>query len=426
MLPMQRAETDTDIFIAGAGASGLAAACAAAEAGVRVICADSNEKPGRKLAATGNGRCNITNEFCNALMYNREAVNFVRHVIHSDTVEKTVGWFEDNGLLIVSEQEGRCYPYSGQASSVADMLTETASSRGVQFILGDRIAECSSEDGIFVIRFDSGKTVTAGKLVIATGGRAGLRFGSTGDGYGFAKSFGHTLNAPRPALVACESDDPVISGIKGRARAKVTLIDNGVQRYSEYGEVQFTGTGLSGICVMNITRYIKAARPANRKKGKDAPEKSQDEQHEYILRLNFMPEIDGAALAELLVRSMKEVPLGKALSWIVNSRIADKVVELSSGDTPEKRAESAVKLLQGMDVKVKSTKGWNEAQVTRGGVKTDEVNYENMESRIVPGLYFCGEVLDVDGPCGGFNLQWAWSSGFLCGRSAAEACLAED
>ena len=423
---MHRTETDTDIFIVGAGASGLAAACESASAGARVICADGNDAPGRKLAATGNGRCNITNAFCNALVYNRDAVSFVRRIIHSDTVEKTVEWFENNGLLIVEEQEGRCYPYSGQASSVVDMLFKTAVSHGAEFYFGYKITSCSSEDGVFVVRFESGCVVTAKKLIIAAGGRAGLRFGSTGDGFGFAKSFGHTLNAPRPALVACESDDPAVEGIKGRARARVTLLDNGSEKYSEYGEVQFTGTGLSGICVMNVTRYMRAPRPAGKRKMKrtDSLPAQTEEQHDYIIRLNFMPELDAEALAEVIFKSMEinGITLEEALSWIVNSRIAKKAAALSSGADVRETAERAAGLLQHFDVRVKSTKGWNDAQVTRGGVRTSEVNCENMESKIIPGLYFCGEVLDVDGPCGGYNLQWAWSSGFLCGRSAAEAC----
>lgn len=422
---MHRRETDTDVLIIGAGASGLAAACAAAEKGARVLCVDGNDAPGRKLAATGNGRCNITNAYSRSLMYNTEAVGLVRRIIRSDTVKKTVDWFERHGLLIVEEQEGRCYPYSGQASSVVDMLVNTAKAEGAEFLLGDRTEECSFVDGVFEVLLDSGKKIKAKKLVIATGGRAGLRFGSTGDGYGFAKSFGHSLNPPRPALVACESDDPKIKGLKGRARARVTLIEDGREGYSEYGEVQFTGTGLSGICVMNITRFMKTARPAKRKKDNEK-QMPQEKQREYSLRLNFLPELNREKLAAMLVKSMKEVPLEEALSWIVNSRIAEKAAELCQGDTPLDRAENAVELLCNFDIRIKSTKGWNEAQVTHGGVKTDEVDHENMESRMQPGLYFCGEVLDVDGPCGGHNLQWAWSSGFLCGRSAAEACLAEN
>ncbi len=413
-------KTDTDILIIGAGASGLAAACSAASAGAAVIAADGNDRPGRKLSATGNGRCNLTNKDGRPGIYNKNAVDFVECVFRKFNHEDTLRMFRDSGLLIREEQEGRCYPYSGQAAAVTDLLTEKAVSLGVRFFLGDTVSECYEEKNGFFTRFSSGKILNSRSLIIATGGRAGLRFGSTGDGYGFAKSFGHSLRAPGPALVACESDDPALAGLKGRARAQVTLIEDGTETYSEYGEVQFTGTGLSGICVMNLTRFMEASRPAPKKKKKnqndpDIGESKKHKEHEYMISMDFVPEYSREEILGILNVSCSTVPMQTALSWIVNDRIA-RVVSMKSGESLDRAAA----LLKRFQVRINHTKGWNDAQVTRGGITLEEIDPETMGSRLVPGLFFSGEIVDVDGPCGGHNLQWAWSSGYLSGLSAAE------
>lgn len=422
MSDMKKCLTDTDILIIGAGASGLAAACAAASAGVSVIAVDGNDRPGRKLSATGNGRCNLTNTQCTPADYNREASEFVEHVFRRFDPKDTLRAFRKEGLLIREEQEGRCYPYSGQASVVTNLLIQKARSTGARFELGDAVISCSANHGIYYTEFASGAVLKSRCLIIATGGRAGLHFGSTGDGYGFAKSFGHTLRAPRPALVACESDDPFLSGLKGRARAQVTLTENGQDLYTEYGEVQFTGSGLSGICVMNLTRYMDAARPAPKKKNKSragnlekSERKFQELPHEYVIRIDFVPEYTEQEIASLLQCSVQNVSMQEALSRIVNERIAAAVSGVAE-DSVKKAAE----LLKSFQVRINYTKGWGDAQVTRGGIRLDELDPDTMQSRLVPGLFFCGEVADVDGPCGGYNLQWAWSSGYLGGISAAE------
>ena len=414
--------TDTDVLIIGAGASGLAAACAAASAGVSVIAADGNDRPGRKLSATGNGRCNLTNTRCTPSDYNQDASEFVERVFRRFDPKDTLRAFQEEGLLIREEQEGRCYPYSGQASAVTDLLIQKARSAGTRFELGDAVISCSVSQGVFFTEFATGVVLKSRCLIIATGGRAGLHFGSTGDGYGFAKSFGHTLRAPRPALVACESDDPFLSGLKGRARAQVTLMEDGRDLYTEYGEVQFTGSGLSGICVMNLTRYMEAVRPVPKKRKKSragnlekAERNSQEPSHEYVIRIDFVPEYTEQEIASLLQCSMQSVSMKEALSRIVNDRISDAVSGMARGS-----GKKAAELLKSFQVRINYTKGWGDAQVTRGGIRLDELDPDTMQSRLVPGLFFCGEVADVDGPCGGYNLQWAWSSGYLGGISAAE------
>lgn len=414
--------TDTDVLIIGAGASGIMAACAASGTGARTLAVDGNDRAGRKLSATGNGRCNFTNTGCRPEDYNEGAEAFVRSVFSRFDNRDAMEAFEKAGLPVREEQEGRCYPYSGQAAAVTDMLVKRAGRSGTDFRLGDPVTACSCEDGIFSVEFASGDVISSRSLVIATGGRAGLRFGSTGDGYGFARGFGHSLAAPRPALVPCVSEDEALAGLRGRARGRVTLYEDGAEKYSEYGEIQFTGTGLSGICVMNLTRYMDAPRPAPKKKKKKARAAARST-HSYAIGIDFLPEYTEQEISAFLESGMKTAPFEEALSWLVNSRIAAAVAAMCIGEDAGSAGQlinKAAGLLKNFMVDIQSTKGWVDAQVTRGGVRNDEVDPESLESRLRPGLFLCGEVLDVDGPCGGYNLQWAWSSGYLAGISAGE------
>ena len=246
-----------DVAVIGAGASGMAAALAAAENGASVIILDGNDKAGKKLYATGNGRCNFTNK-------------------NADGADESIELFRRLGMMPRVEDEGRCYPYSGQAASLVSVLERAVIRAGAVIHLSDRAADVkrTAEHGNYAgvyrhfnIVCDSGASFTAKNVIIATGGRAGLKFGSTGDGYGFAKSFGHTLAAPRPALVAVESEDEFMSALKGvRAKASVTLELNGNVLDKESGEIQFTGTGVSGICVFDLTRFMDAPRPYKTRK----------------------------------------------------------------------------------------------------------------------------------------------------------------
>ncbi len=401
---------DTDVLVIGAGASGLIAAAEAGEAGARVILVDGNDRVGHKLYATGNGRCNLTNVQCSEKDYNGSGDGFVKTVLSAFPVEAALEYFRDAGLLIREEQEGRCYPYSGQAASVVAVLERRAASAGVVFRGGSPVVSCGRENGAFTAELASGETFTAGALVIACGGRAGLRFGSTGDGYGFARSFGHTLQPPRPALAGCVIDDPNVEALKGRVRAVVTLYVNGKAAQSEAGEVQFTGYGISGICVMNLTRFIHTAPPRKKKKNRPLAEEPRDR---YEIGIDFVPEMTESELNELLCGFRNHAEPVDAYAGVVTRSTAEVLARLcpETGD--------AAARLKDWRMPVTAVRGWDEAQVTCGGIRREEIHPESMESKLVPGLFFCGEVVDVEGRCGGFNLQWAWSSGAVCGRHAA-------
>lgn len=436
-----------DVAVIGAGASGMAAALAAAEWGASVIVFDGNDKAGKKLYATGNGRCNFTN-------------------INAEGAEESIALFRRLGMMCRVEDEGRCYPYSGQAASLVGALERAARRAGAAFDLGDRVAEVkrysSGSSGAgsgrdqqtsFYILRDSGASAYACSVIIAAGGRAGLKFGSTGDGYGFAKSFGHTLTPPRPALTAVESDDPFMAALKGvRAKGSVTLELNGEVVDTESGEVQFTGTGVSGICVFDLTRHMDAPRPLKKGKKKNkktagvaagaAPVSARSDAHDnaykkYIIGIDLAPDHDKEELAEFVrgalasegkpIDVVSREDIARALSGIVNSKLAGVIAEIAwIPEDPRKSAVRAAYMLKRLKVNVSSTKGWDDAQVTVGGVRLSEIDKNTFGSLLEPGLYFCGEVLDFDGRCGGYNLQWAWSSGTAAGRSAAAYAVDND
>ena len=414
-----RSEKTVDLMILGAGASGMMAAVQAARAGACVFGADGNEKAGKKLYATGNGRCNLTNLLCTPAAYNGLEDGFTEGILKQFSVEDTIDFFGELGMLIREEQEGRCYPYSGQASSVVHFLEQEMHRLGVRFLPGDRAvaSERRQENGIFITELESGRTVRSRTLLIACGGKAGPAFGSTGDGYGLARSFGHTLQPPRPALVGCLSPNPVVKALRGRARAAVVLYENGLEIAREQGEVQFTGMGLSGICVMDLTRFMDAPRPVRRKNRKEQAEADK----QYEIGIDFAPEMTAQDCREFLQKAMdRGKSRGEILSGILNSHTAEVFSEIWE------TTDDAVRLVKDFRVPVEATLGWKDAQVSRGGVRREELEPGSMESRLVPGLYFCGEVVDVDGRCGGYNLQWAWSSGTVCGRNAAARAAGQE
>lgn len=419
-----------DVIVVGAGASGMMAALAAAEAGASVVLLDGNDKAGKKLYATGNGRCNFTNMNMNGSEWAR-------------------GFFAGLGMMSRVEDEGRCYPYSGQAAALVRALENGLARAGVVMRLGDRVADVSlaqvqeQKAELFCAVCDSGASYLAEGVVIATGGRAGLKFGSTGDGYGFAKAFGHTLEPPRPALVAVESDDEFIAALKGvRAKAALSLELNGEKIAEECGEIQFTGTGVSGICVFDLSRFMDAPRPRPAKKKKKNKSNKMEAgggsaveatERKYVIAVDLAPEHDWAEIVGFLrralivacgdVHAVTRADFENIIAGIVNSKLAGVIADMAwiVGE-PEKSVKRAAHILKMLKVSVLCTKGWDDAQVTKGGVRLDEVDGETMESMLMPGLFLCGEVLDFDGRCGGYNLQWAWQTGHAAGCAAALRC----
>lgn len=401
------------VAVIGGGAAGMMAALSAARLlpEGKVVLLEKNPGLGRKLNATGNGRCNFSNRYCRWQDYGGKDPSLVRSAFEHLNPAETTALFEELGILSREESDGRLYPYSEQATSVTEALHEELKAKGVSLRLGTEVISVSKQQNRFHIESGEG-FIEADVLIIATGGKAGHRYGSTGDGYGFAKGFGHTLERPLPALVRIVTEDTFAGRLKGvRAKGSVSLAKGHEIIAAEEGEIQFTEDGLSGICVFDLSRYLG------------------EEPAAYHIRIDLFPEYSADRVLELLKarkRKMAERPAENLLKGMLNDKLVPLYLLLSHipgealiHQVEEEQLLCLSGLLKCREVAVKGTKGWVEAQVTVGGVKSEEIRSDTLESKLVPGLFFAGEILDIDGKCGGWNLQWAWSSGWTAGLHAA-------
>lgn len=349
------------ICIIGAGASGCAAAITAAERGRDICILEKNKEVLRKVAATGNGRCNISNTNC-------------------EEVKDVADFFEDLGIYFAEEDEGRLYPYNRSAATVVEVLEGKLKELGIDIYTETEVKEI--EEG-FTVKTSKG-IFTADKLLIASGGKSGPQFGTTGDGYIFARKLGHTVSTLIPSLTAieCEGNFKKLKGI--RALASVTLRKDGKDIASERGEVQFTEDGLSGICIFNLSRYLKVEKGENFREGI----------RRFTVSVDFLPDMDEEKAHKLIEKV--------GIVSLLKKPLLDIITEQNIKD---------------FEVTVTGAKGWKQSQVTAGGVVTDEIDMSTMESRLVPGLYLAGEVIDYDGPCGGYNLTNAWMTGIKAGKA---------
>jgi len=397
------------IGIIGAGASGMAAALAAAEnENVQVILMERQARVGRKLSATGNGRCNLTNLHANAGGYHGENASFADAALSSFDVSATLDWFRSLGLYTVAEESGRVYPYSDQANSVVDVLRFALEKPNIQLLTGFEVTKVKHTGEGF--RVDSAEeTVFCDKLIIACGGLAGTKLGGSMAGYKLLRSFGHKCTRLRPTLVQLKSAWNGCASLKGvRTNCRVQIFHNGLLHSESCGELQFTEYGLSGPVIFETSR--DACQGAG----------------EWTCRLDFLPDMAGETLkAELIRRKTTGLKAEDLLTGILHNRLGRVIVQSTgiSGYVPiaqleEAELEMVCAAVKGFEVALTEPLGMVSAQVTAGGIFTSEFDATTMESRLVPGLYACGEVLDIDGDCGGYNLQWAWSSGRMAGTHA--------
>ena len=383
------------VAVLGGGASGIMAALTASRYGAEVTLVEKNHRIGKKLLMTGNGRCNFTNINLKAEDYNSAFVSDALGVFSPDD---TIAFFKEAGLVSAIEDAGRVYPASGQASAVLEVLLLELERRKVKVICDfdvDRISE--SKTG-FEIFSKNKEKIHADKVIASFGGKAAPKTGSDGSGYKLLESFGHSVIPLSCALVQLKTD----RSIKGvRAKAKVIHKD-----LTETGEVQFTEYGLSGIPILNLSRHAQ--------KGD-------------IITLDLMPDYSENELFEYL-KTRKEQKLETYLVGIINKQLGQMLLKecgigklsRNSGELKDFEVEKIAKTIKNWHFTVTGKMPWENAQVTKGGISLLEVNRETMESKLIKGCYITGEMLDIDAPCGGFNLQWAWSSGYLAGKSAAQ------
>ena len=399
-----------DIVIIGGGAAGMTAAISALETDPRqrVIIIEKKRELGRKILATGNGRCNLSNVRC------------ARH-------RETLDFFSRLGILTRTDGDGRIYPYTEDAADVRDALAEKAAALGAEFFCGleTEAAAAPESGGEFLIRCGkapekgargkNGKikknverrpagteTFRARRLILACGGKAGPKLGTTGSGAVLARSLGHTVTRLAPALTAVEvrDADETLAGV--RAGAEVALKYRGRELFRERGEIQFTQYGVSGICVFDLSRYMVIPEGKTLKNGFD----------DYRIEIDFLPDVSDA---EALLEERRAAGAGPdaLLRSIVKRPLAERILARTGGRIPETAAE-----LKHFTLCPKGLKGWDFAQVTKGGVSLAEIDMDTMESFVIPGLFFAGEIIDYDGPCGGYNLQNAWETGLRAGRAA--------
>ena len=398
-----------DIAIIGGGASGMAAALAAAEnPAARVILVERQARLGRKLQATGNGRCNLTNLHAAEGGFHGEQADFSSHALSQFPPEAVLEWFRGMGLFTVAEASGRVYPYSDQANSVVDILRFALEKPNIQVKCGWEIEKVKKTPDGFRLE-GAGESLDCHRLIVACGGLAGTKLGGSMSGYKLLRSLGHRCTRLRPALVQLKSSWGGVTGLKGvRANCHAAIFHDGSLFSESRGELQFTEYGLSGPVIFEVSR--------------DACQQKGD----WSCRLDFLPEIQKEELlAELLRRKTTLLPASELLTGILHNRLGRVLSQAVgvSGNQPvqalsDEQLHEVVRAVKEFEVPITEPLGMDSAQVTAGGMLTAEFDETTMESRLVKGLYACGEVLDIDGDCGGYNLQWAWSSGRLAGLSA--------
>jgi len=433
-----------DVIIVGAGASGLIAAIAAARKGSCVLVIEQKEKPGKKILATGNGKCNFTNLVQKSDCYRSDDCTFPMKALEYFDVHKTIAFFEELGIY-PKNRNGNLYPNSEQAASVVQVLMMECRRLNVHFHYNEKVVRFSQPNFTIIteqklLPAEQGKpngkgkksssvnknsskpseikiekrSYYAKKLILATGGCASPNLGSDGSGYTLSKYFGHTIIKPLPALVQLKSPESFCKTISGvRVVGKVGAYSSRKLLTEETGEMLFTDYGISGIPIMQISRFVA---------------KVLDQGKQVVLKIDFLPDKSREEVIGLLKKRISQSH-GKTVEEMMVglfnhklSYILIKQAKLDPLDAVEKLSTREMLAfadqIKGFTMRITDTNSFENAQVTAGGVSTKEIYDKTMESKLVKNLYLVGELLDVDGTCGGYNLQWAWSSGYLAGTAA--------
>ena len=371
-----------------------------------VLLFERQARLGRKLQATGNGRCNLSNIHAGVGGYHGQQPDFVKPAMSRFDPEETLQWFRSMGLFTVSEPSGRVYPYSDQANSVVDVLRFALEKPNIRVNTGAEIGKIRKEGNGFSVDGEY-----CDRLIVACGGLAGSKLGGTMSGYQLLRSMGHRMTKLRPALVQLKSSWSAVAALKGvRANCHAAIYHDGSLHSQSTGEIQFTEYGISGPVIFEISR--DACQGAG----------------SWVCQLDLLPEISEETLyAELRRRTGTALPTQELLTGILHNRLG-RVVSKAAGlslngaaaDLTQQELQAVCTAVKSFEVPLTEPMGMDSAQVTAGGILTEDFDPCTMESKLVPGLYACGEVLDIDGDCGGYNLQWAWSSGRCAGYHAGK------
>ena len=394
------------VCVIGGGAAGMMAAITAADCGHRVTLLERQARVGRKLMATGNGRCNLTNRHAVPEHYHGEDRDFCAYALSAFDVDATLDWFAAHGLVTMAEESGRIYPYSNMAGSVLDVLRYALERPEIDLRAGCTVTRIRRRGDGFTVESDQG-SFSADKVILCAGGAAGSKVGGVMDGYQLAKHLGHHRTALYPSLVQLKTDPTYPRALKGvKAEARVRILRGHEVLAENRGEILFTEYGVSGPAVFEISRAAATGGEG------------------LSVELDFLPDWEDSSTMDWLQQrrgSAGTRESGTLLAGTLHSRLGQMVCKAAgftsqSADTlTDNDLHRIARCLRTFTLDIQGVCGFDQAQVTAGGLRTDEFDPQTMESHLVPGFYACGEVLDIDGDCGGYNLQWAWSSGHLAG-----------
>lgn len=402
-----------NVVIIGAGAAGLMAACAAGESGHHVTLIEKNDRFGKKLAITGKGRCNVTNNCSADELIRNIPVNgrFLFSAFRAFDSSDTMRFFEDAGVALKTERGNRVFPVSNQAKDIVNALVAVMKRYDVTSVRGEVKRILTENGAVCGVKTADGTAFPCDRVIVATGGMSYPATGSTGDGYAFAKALGHTVTEIKPSLVPLVCRESCCKDMMGLSLKNVgiTVFENDKKVYADFGEMLFTHFGVSGPLILSASAHMKKD-PSN-----------------YRITIDLKPALDEQVLDKRLIRDFEKYTkkdFCNALDDLLPQRMIPVIVSKSGIDphktvceiTKEER-RSLVKLLKDFRLNVEAFRPITEAIITSGGVKVSEVNPSTMESKLVPGLFFAGEILDTNGYTGGFNLQIAFATGYLAGKS---------
>lgn len=403
-----------DVIVIGAGAAGLMAAIHAAERGRRTLLLEKNRKPGVKILMSGGTRCNITQATDNrgiVAAYGPPG-KFLHSALAAFSVQDTIDFFEGEGVPTKVEETGKIFPVSNKASDVLDALLQRLARSGAVLALGESANAMDFANGIFVLH-TSARALNGKRVILTTGGQSYPGSGTTGDGYGFAHALGHRIVPPRPALVPLTTNVRWVGELRGITLPDVAvhILDGDQTLAARRGSLLFAHFGLSGPVILDVSRVVS---------GHAAPQT-------LVLEIDLVPALADAELGEWLRTESSasgKKQLAVVLTHHVPRRLAEVVIEEASLPTDRKAAALTkeergrlVRAMKRLRIPLTGTLGFKKAEVTAGGIALEEVDSRTMQSKLVPGLFLAGEVLDLDGPIGGYNFQAAWSTGWLAGGS---------
>ncbi len=407
------------VIVIGGGPAGMFAAIAAAENGHQVLLLEKNEKLGKKLFITGKGRCNITNSSDMEVLFQSVVTNrkFLYSAFYAYDNQMVIDFFEQSGLSVKNERGNRIFPVSDHSSDVIAALQRTLKKDGVEIRLFSEVRTLLYQDipegdrRVCGVQLSNGEKLAADDVIVATGGFSYQTTGSTGDGYRFAKEAGHTVTAICPSLVPFNVKEAYVREMQGLSLKNVNVrIYNGKKKlYDEFGEMLFTHFGVSGPLILTASAMLK-------------PDLTKQPLH---MEIDLKPALTEEQLDKRLLKDFEEAKnrqFKNSIGRLFPAKMIPVILELSGID-PDKKVNEITKeerqqflhLIKAFPMTLNGVRDFNEAIITKGGIKVSEVNPSTMESKLVKNLYFCGEVLDLDAVTGGFNLQIAWSTGHLAG-----------